>query len=174
MSITSMRTGSFNEDEGIYPDPYSTIVLRARECRKTSNELCTTAECPCSRLAPPGFYLGGLPTDVPIAGTMRVPNPNGTGFVTRIALLHPVSPFMTANDLGYTEQDIVESPGSVPAYLPIARAKIRDSKQNCFWPSRYQPADNSDECTLGAGQNSCCNRLGVADAEFLASCAPLP
>lgn len=174
MSISSLRTGSFDEVGGDYLDPYSTVVLRARECLKSSNEACTAADCPCANLAPPGFFLGGLPTDVP-ADTMLVADPDGNGRkVTRVALLHPVSPFMTANDLGYTEEDIAVAPGNVPAYLPIARAKIRDTKQNCFWPSRYEPADGSARCTLGPGQNSCCNRIGETDASFFANCAPQP
>ncbi len=172
MSIGSMRTGSFDEQKGEYVDPYSTLVFRSRECQKLDTKPCAPGkQCPCKVLQAPGFYLGGLPTDAP-PDSMLVPNAMGTGKVTRVALLHPVSPFFNANDLGYTEEDIVAAPGNIPTYLPIARAKIKDVKQNCFWPSQYR--SSGGDCVLGPGENSCCNRSGVADSKFLGLCAPIP
>ncbi|MEY4722685.1 MAG: hypothetical protein RLZZ324_198 [Candidatus Parcubacteria bacterium] len=163
MSTTSMRTGSFDEKRGAYKDPFSTIVLRSHECAKTGTQACTAASCPCTELDAPGFYLDSTLVD----------DANG-GKVTRIALLHPVTPFLTANDLGYTEADINAYPADIPAYLPVARAKIKDAKQNCFWPSKFQTDPGAPECTLGPGQNSCCNRSGQTDASFLSVCAPNP
>ena len=172
MSVSSMRTGSFDEQKGEYRDPYSTLVFRSRECQKLNTTPCAAGkQCPCKVLESSGFYVGGLPTDVP-PDSMLVPNPSGAGKVTRVALLHPFAPFFTANDLGYTEADIVVAPGNIPSYLSIARAKIKDVKQNCFWPSRY--GSSGAACTLGPGQNSCCNTSGIADSKFLGQCAPIP
>ncbi len=172
MSIGSMRSGSFDEKTGAYNDPYSTLVFRSHECQKLNTAPCAPGkQCPCTVLTAPGFYIGGLSTDNP-PNSMLVPNPMGTGKVTRVALLHPVSPFFSANDLGYTEEDIAAAPGNIPSYLPIARAKIKDVKQNCFWPSQYKPT--GAECVLGPGQNSCCNRSGITDGMFLGQCAPIP
>lgn len=169
MSVASMRSGSYDEDKADYADPYSTLVFRSYECQKLSTAACKPGSCPCSRLDPPGFYIGGLMSDTP-PQSMLVPDPKGGGKVTRLAFLHPVVPFFTANDLGYTESDINASPLNIPSYVPIARAKIKDAKQNCFWPSRYSPTGS--DCVLASGQTSCCNKTGLKDAKFTGQCAP--
>lgn len=166
MSIGSMRTGGFSEQTGTYTQSTSTLVLRSKECAKTTADACPTppSQCPCENIDPPGFFVdAGLPFE----------NPMGSGaYVTRTRFLHPVRPFYTANDLGYTDSDILNYPDNVPVYTPIARAQIRDTKQNCFWPSQYKPAPAASECTLGPGQYSCCDRTGSADSNFLGNCAP--
>ncbi len=173
MSVGSMRTGAYGElpPPGAYKDPYSTVVLRSYECEKTDRETpCQPGvKCPCNRLEPAGFYIGGQDSDSLAPGSMLVPNPSGTGYVTRMSILHPAYPFFTADDLGYTEDDVAAAPENVPAYLPILRAKLKDTKQNCFYPSRFQ------DCSAAAGPNpnSCCNKYGEDDGQFLGKCTPV-
>lgn len=165
MSVTSLRTGTFDEKLARFPDPYSTVVLRSRECQKTSNQVCVDAQsCECARIAPPGYFLG----------VSLVTGENGVGVVSRVDMLHPAAPFRTANDLGYSDEELLLATANVPVYVPIARAKLRDDKQNCFWPSRYEPTDGSTACTLDGGEYSCCVDEGVSDGAFPSVCAPLP
>lgn len=173
MSVSSMRTGAYSElpPPGDYKDPYSTVVLRSYECEKTDRETpCLPGvKCPCNRLEPAGFFLGGQDSDSLAPGSMLVPNPSGPGYVTRMSILHPAYPFYTADDLGYTEEDVAVAQENVPAYLPILRAKLKDTKQNCFYPSRFQ--DCSD--AVGPNPNSCCNKYGEDDGTFLGKCSPI-
>ncbi|HTK04231.1 MAG TPA: pilin [Candidatus Eisenbacteria bacterium] len=167
MSIGSLRTGGFDELTGQYTSSTSTLVLRSKECAKNSADACPgppPSSCPCTEIDPPGFFVdAGLPFE----------DPPGSGtFVTKTKLVHPFRPFYTANDLGYTETDIIVYPDNIPVYAPIARAQIKDTKQNCFWPSVYKPAPAASECTLGAGQLSCCQKDGTADSALINDCAP--
>jgi len=167
MSIGSLRTGGFDEQSGEYTSPTSTLVLRSKECAKNSADACPgppASTCPCTEIDPPGFFVdAGLPFE----------NPPGSGtFVTKTKFVHPFRPFYSANDLGYTETDILLYPDNIPVYAPIARAQVRDTKQNCFWPSVYKPAPAASECTLGPGQLSCCQKNGVADSALINDCAP--
>ncbi len=164
MSIGSIRTGGFDETKIAYTDSASTVVLRSRECAKTGTATCTSSSCPCTLIEPPGFFIdSGVPVEMP----------TGSGaYVTVMKYMHPVRPFFTANDLGYTVDDIAASPSSIPTYVPIVRAQLRDTKQNCFWPSMYRTPQGS-ECALTSGQNSCCDKSGTSDSAFLSACAPL-
>ncbi|MEY4744610.1 MAG: Type secretion system pilin, partial [Candidatus Parcubacteria bacterium] len=168
MSIGSMRTGGFDEiATQHYVPATSTLVLRSKECAKNSADPCPgppPSSCACTEVDPPGFFVdAGLPVE----------NPPGSGtFITRLSFVHPARPFYTANDLGYTEPDIVNYPDNIPVYAPIARAQMRDTKQNCFWPSVYKPSPGSGDCTLGADQYSCCERTGSADGSLVTNCAP--
>lgn len=173
MSVGSMRSGGFNETLNRFSSPTSTLVLRSKECAKSSADPCpgvdppaAATSCPCTDIDPPGFFIdAGLP----------VPNPSVPGqFFTRIKFVHPFRAFYTANDLGYTEADIDLYPDNIPVYTPIARAQVRDTKQNCFWPSKYKPDGdlNAPECTQGGDEYSCCDRSGSRDDEFLGDCAP--
>lgn len=173
MSVTSMRTGGFDEDAGDYPDRFSTVVLRSHELQKTSSAICTSpSDCSFVRIAPPGFFLGGQDSDE-IPGTMLVKDATTGDLVTRISMIHP-APFKLANDLGFSEDEKNAVPNVIPAYVPVARAKLRDTKQNCFWPSRYATSDTSSECLLGSDQLSCCNQSGTEDGTFKTVCAPMP
>lgn len=164
MSIGSMRSGGFNEQLGQFSQATSTLVLRSRECAKTNADACPTppSQCPCVNVDPPGFFLdAGVPIE----------NPPGSGnFITRVRFIHPIRPFYTANDLGYNDSDIVNYPDNIPVYAPIARAQVRDTKQNCFWPSQFKPVES--DCIQGEDEYSCCERLGSTDSTFLNNCAP--
>jgi hypothetical protein len=58
-------------------------------------------------------------------------------------------PFFTANDLGWLPTD--PNP-DLPVYIPVFKARLRDTRQNCFYPSE------AINCT-GSGQASpyCCD-----------------
>jgi hypothetical protein len=159
MSISSIRTGFFDEAAGTYPDEDATVVLRARELEKQGSAPCT-ASCPTRPLDPPGFFV-----ETEIVAQGDVP-------VTRLRLLHPARSFLKANDLGFTADDLKVFPQGTPTYVPVARASLKDDRQNCFWPSVYQPASATDECLLGAGQSSCCVRDGLVDGAFVTTCSP--
>mgnify|MGYP001560717069 FL=1 len=194
MSIGSMRSGGFNEPDDEYGSPTSTLVLRSKECAKTSEALCPGVDpdgplgvCPCTDIDPPGFFIdAGMPVDrAALAANPGYPNcgpgvstnclgPCTSGnCVTRTRFVHPFRAFYTANDLGYTDAEIDLYEDNVPVYAPIARAQIKDTKQNCFWPSQYKPAGNDgSECLLAGQEYSCCKTLGSPDDSFLSDCAP--
>ncbi|HSD12578.1 MAG TPA: pilin [Patescibacteria group bacterium] len=163
MSIGSMRTGGYVDSPGParYVPSTSTLVLRSKECAKDSADPCPgppKSQCACTNIDPPGFFVdAGLPIEDPL-----VPG----HYVTRVSFVHPARPFYTANDLGYTEADIDMYKENIPLYVPIARAQMRDTKQNCFWPSVFKPAPASTDCSLGTGQYSCCDRKGSEDQDI--------
>lgn len=160
MSIGSIRTGQFEELQGQYNPDTATLFLRSRECAKHNpNESCPNppTKCDCTNVEPPGFFIDA---GKPLTGN------NGQSY-TKMSFLHPVRPFYTANDLGYTDTEIANYPENIPQYVPIARSQIRDTKQNCFWPSSFV------QCTTSAtGQTSCCNRTASPDSGFLSNCSP--
>lgn len=171
MRTESMKTGGFVEQDQKFGSPFSTLVLRARECAKVQNAVCEKdVRCPCVDGDPPGFfYDAGEP--ITILATDKTPEHD----VTKITFRHPGRAFYTANDLGYTDQDIEDGGGldaNIPIYVPIVRAKIQDTKQNCFWPSTYTPTAPGAECLATADNTSCCNRSGLADAGFPGECSP--
>ncbi len=158
MSVAAIRTGSFDEAANTYAPSSSTISLRSHECLKTGTAVCKpNSPCPCTPVEPPGYFIdSGAP----------LPNPDGT-FYTKMSFLHPVRPFYTANDLGYTDADVLAG-ASIPMYVPIARAQLRDTRQNCFYPSKFT------SCSTNAsnGQTSCCNSQVTPDGTFLTTCTP--
>lgn len=167
MSIGSLRSGGFDEQTGTYSSPTSTMVLRSKECAKNGSAQCPgppPSTCPCTEIDPPGFFIdAGLPFEDP---------PGSGNFVNKTKFVHPFRAFYSANDLGYTEQDILLYPDNIPVYAPIARAQVRDTKQNCFWPSVFKPSPGASECDLATGQLSCCQKTGTTDGSLLSDCAP--
>jgi hypothetical protein len=158
MSIGSIRTGSFDEATSAYIPTTSTLSLRSRECHKNGTDACKpNTACPCTPVEPPGYFID---SGTPIA------NANGS-FSTKMKFLHPVRPFYTANDLGYTDADVLAG-ASIPMYGPISRAQLRDTRQNCFYPSKFT------SCSTNAsnGQTSCCNSQVTPDGTFLTTCTP--
>jgi hypothetical protein len=141
LSITSLRTGAPE-------DPTATVSLDSTECRKDGEDACGVGTpCTCTELAPPYFFLStGVPQDV------------GGDPATRLSLEHRV--FATANQLGYTEDDIAVFPNGIPRYVPILRATIRDSRQNCFFPS-VGYACPAGTMTADGGATSCCDRTAL-------------
>lgn len=159
MSISSIRTGGFDEATGAYRDDNSTVVLRSRELEKISSGPCTDS-CQTARLEPPGFFV-----ESDLVSQDGEP-------VTVMRLRHPARPFYKANDLGFTSDDLIVFAEGYPIYVPIARARLSDLKQNCFWPSVYRPEAGTGECSLSAGQSSCCTVEPLADGQFVTSCTP--
>jgi hypothetical protein len=165
MSISSIRTGGYDETTNDFTEDDSTIVLRSREMEKQAGSpACPgTAAKPCVtvRLEPPSFYA-----ETEIA---TVPTPH-----SRIYLRHPGRAFYKANDLGFTfEEQQGGYDSTVPIYVPIARARLRDTLQNCFYPSYYKPTPTATECGSDtAGQTSCCDISANSDTEFKTKCSP--
>lgn len=149
ISVTSLRTGK--ED-----DPRATLVLDSHECVKNGNDVCEPGKpCTCTPADAPWFFPDlGAPVAV-----------QGGGEGSELSIYH--RPFFTANELGYTEGDIAAFPEGAPRYVPQLRAKIKDVRQNCFYPSVgfSCPADvmNGPD-----GPSSCCDR--EAQNDF--SCPP--
>lgn len=70
--------------------------------------------------------------------------------------------FFTGNELGYTDDEMDRYGANRPTYAPVVRARIRDTRQNCFWPSvGYRCPEG-----LMIGETdpkSCCNREAADD-----------
>lgn len=153
MSITSIRTGKST-------DPRATFVLDASECKKVS---CATTTCTCTDLDDPSFFVESqlLPPPPPSQPPVR----------TKMLVNHRL--FFTANDLGYTEAEVQFFPRGIPKYVPALRAKLKDDKQNCFFPSRYEPQNGAcagldvdreppvGSETVGKLKTSCCNKTAM-------------
>lgn len=164
MSISSIRTGGYDEASNDFSDEDSTIVLRAREMTKQTDspECPGTGAAPClvSRLDAPPFFME---TEVATA-----PSPH-----SRIYLRHPARAFYKANDLGFTFEEQQVYPDAVPIYVPIARARLRDTLQNCFYPSHYRTTPTASDCLAGAAnQTSCCATAASSDDNFKKQCSP--
>lgn len=165
MSISSIRTGGYDETANNFTDDDSTLVLRAKEMEKRAGSpACPgTADEPCrtNRLDPPSFYA-----EMELA---TAPTPH-----SRIYLRHPDRTFYKGSDLGFTSDEIQSGYDSaIPMYVPIARARLRDTLQNCFYPSYYKPTPTAEECENGtADQTSCCDIYAKSDANFRAQCSP--
>jgi len=147
MSVMSMRTGAYDEDENAFSDDRTTISLRSKELAKESlDQDCSDPDvaCPYVSLDPPYFFidLGEGPEE--IGGIKR----------TRMMITHRI--FFTANDMGYTMEETASWPERLPVYQPVIGAQIQDTLQNCFFPSVGWNCDMGDN-------NSCCNRVGQED-----------
>ncbi|OGM01240.1 hypothetical protein A2480_01770 [Candidatus Uhrbacteria bacterium RIFOXYC2_FULL_47_19] len=147
MSVRSMRTGAYDEVRNAFSDGRTTIALRAKELAKKSlDQDCSdpAEDCPYIQLDPPYFFmdLGEGPVEI------------GDEMVTRMMITH--RGFFTANDMGYTMEEMVSWPGRLPVYQPVIGAQIQDTLQNCFFPSVGW------NCAMG-DNNSCCNRNGQED-----------
>jgi hypothetical protein len=149
MSASSMRGGSYNEgraeEDSIFTTEEANLAIRSRELDKMDRaETCETEEgsCETEDLDPPYFYagLGDGPIEV-----------NGEE-VSRMVLDH--RDFMGTSDLGWSEAEILAHPEYIPIYQPVVGSKVRDARQNCFYPSDYSAC-------VEDGRNSCCNRIGV-------------
>lgn len=138
MMLSSMRTGVYPP---VPPAP-PTIMLQAKECRKSGGGPCIPV------LDPPAFFPT---TEITMLGNDQV---------TNLIVKHRV--FFTASDLGYTDDDINANPSLTPKYLPIIGSQMRDTKQNCFFPSK------ASVCEGGAA--FCCNRDALDQAGFQNSC----
>lgn len=152
MSIGSIRTGMFDESTGAWADTRTTLAIRSKECAKNDPKQDCAADgyCPCTDLDPPSYFVD--------SGTGPVDN-GGTD-VTEMKIVHRT--FFTADELGYTEQDRAAFPEIIPVYQPVIRARIKDAKQNCFFPSQgYQCPDG------GEANPSCCNRATVAGDRYV-------
>jgi len=152
MSVTSLRTGIYDELAGQFPDIASTVAMRSRELEKNDpEEDCSqTLDCQYTQLDPPWFFLEATP------------EPPEDPEYSVLKVLH--RPFFMANELGYTEIDlsVEEMLDRIPIYQPIVRSKIKDSKQNCFYPSRGMSGGYTCDATE---ENAACCNLGEYDQE---------
>ena len=134
MSPTSMTAGT-------------NVYINSSEWRKTASKACTAATLDkCEKLAPP-----------PVVVEISDPLDDGAGhFHTVMNVLH--REFFNANDLGWSEQD---ASTVVPKYLPVIRAQVKDTTQNCFFPSVGY------ECTgVDAVNSSCYNRTSGSSFDW--------
>ncbi len=146
MSVSSMRTGGYLGGDYVFTDDRTTIALRAQERLKADfNEDCTDPAAPCTEaeppLDPPWFQISVGDGPVEIDGIDR----------TVMRIEHRT--LFTANDLGYNEEEIGEHPDFIPIYAPVLGARIRDTRQNCFYPSVGYGCSET-----GPGATSCCDR----------------
>ncbi len=148
VSVGSLRTGGFDESTGRFADDRSTVVLRSYECVRDDGADCSegSPNCTCAPLPPPSFFL-----DTELA--------EADGNQISILRLRHRS-FLTGNDLGYTRAEVLLRPELTPKYQPVVRAKVKDTKQNCFFPSV------GFNCAANPGLPSCCNR----DAQGVFNC----
>ncbi len=153
MSPSSFQTGTLTQ---IVPAvttpptlPTAAVTLKTGECFKhdTStacpNPDATKPPCPCD-----------IPTFPSPFGPIVQRPPTLTENFTVTTISH--ESFLTINDLGYTETDQLQG-ANTPSYAPVLGARIRDDRQNCFYPSRGY------SCDLAPDKKSCCNRVGLDD-----------
>lgn len=139
LSVGSLRTGGYDELGGKFADDRSTVVLRSSECLRNEGADCSLGElCACTLF--PGM---AFTTDAELGDR------NGKQ-ITILRVRH--RPFLTGNDLGYSKEEIRDHPERTPTYQPVVRAKVKDTKQNCFFPSE------GFECAVDNNSPSCCNR----------------
>ena len=114
------------------PDSYgpATIGLRAREISKDG-----------SPIGNPGFSV----------------QPTLIDNDTRTEMVMSHRTFLTANDLGWSLSD--NNPDAVPVYVPVFRARLKDVRQNCFFPSEAVNCEGADR-----DQPYCCNDTVGAEA----------
>lgn len=155
LSVGSLRTGAFDDVRGDFADQYGTVALRVNECQKDADADCAPgAPCDCTPVPPPYFF-----TNVDIVDDATA----GAGEPEQVSVLEiRHRPFLTGNDLGYTAQEITDHPERAPSYVPVLRATVKDTTQNCFYPSRGY------DCDATSNAASCCNR----DAQGSFTCSP--
>jgi len=82
--------------------------------------------------------------------------------ITVMKLLH--RPFYSAGELGWGEQEAKAVLEANPAYLPVVRNKVKDDRQNCFYPSQgylcgiATSTPTTPDIPAGTGFPSCLNR----------------
>lgn len=127
----------------------STVIFDAFECRRDACDP-GTGKCTCTELDPPSFY-----TKV----TMIDSDADGESDQSRLELIH--REFLTANQLGYNQDEIQANQLLVPQYIPSFRAQIQDDRQNCFSPSVGANCPSGTMRTRDQNGNliapSCCN-----------------
>jgi len=148
MSISSMRTGAYLGGDYVFADDRTTIALRAYERLKADwEEDCSDPAAACEEAEPPfdapWFQISVGDGPVEIEGEER----------TVMHIEHRI--FVTANDLGYSQEEIGEHPDFIPIYAPVLGARLRDTRQNCFYPSEGYM------CGTGPGLTSCCDRTAM-------------
>ncbi len=160
ISIGSLISGKLDDKN---PEP--TVILQATEWRKKNpSQVCSVAS-PCGpssmeQLGPPYYTLGV---------DLKQNDVSGEDY-SNLVISH--RQFYTSNDLGWTEADIIDTAFSKPLYFPTIRARIKDDKQNCFYPSQgYGCADVNGQPTSPLSP-SCCDRLAVPAGTVCAGFKP--
>ncbi len=110
----------------------TTVYIMSREWQKRPGtpecEVGKTSltECPRELLAQPTVVIdAGKPVADPETGED----------VTVMKIMH--RPFFTTNDLGWSEKEAREVLADItPVYLPVIRHRVKDDRQNCFYPSQ--------------------------------------
>jgi hypothetical protein len=131
MSVSSMRVGLVSEVKNAQRGTVGMDVYEVSKAGVSSTE----------------YSLG-------LMISARLDNP-ATPTYTIMDILH--RPFSTANELGYTETEILGPgpyAGRTPRYEPVIGNRIKDTRQNCFFPSIHT------QCTTGSGDGTnefCCN-----------------
>jgi hypothetical protein len=135
MSSSSLISGKESDT-----DPKATVILKAKEYKKTGE--CTVGSggsltCPTEELGPPGYSL-----------SMELQEDTDGDQYSTVSINHRT--FFTANELGWTEDDSAFE-GSIPRIEPWVRSIIKDTKQNCFYPSE------GVQCNTTSSMDSCCD-----------------
>lgn len=148
LSTSSIRTGGFDEARQQYTDPLSSVVLRARELVRDAGADCSPGgACESTPLDSKPWFVAEASLDDPDYPTHTV-----------LTIRH--RNFFTGNDLGYMEDEIAVNPDKAPKYAPVVRWRIKDSRQNCFWPSIGYDCSQAAMKAPGSPQmTSCCEQL---------------
>lgn len=129
LSIASLRTGAFGNNT-------VAISLGANECVKRGTAACVAGTtCACDPAPPPAF-------------SVVLNQPTSSTQIMQIQHRQ----FFDSSDLGYSAADVAAVPSVVPTFVPKVGSSLRDTLQNCFYPSA------GFSCPVGS--SSCCNRTG--------------
>lgn len=143
LDVNSLRTGPFTTPNN---NATVTIGLLAKEFRNSGVSPCPAEGCTKTAVTEaPSFEVGLL---LPVAGQQQM------------VITH--RPFFLSNQLGWVKGDEDIDSAIIPQYVPKITAQVRDTAQNCFYPSMgYQCSITSPptlDSVTGKLKTSCCNR----------------
>lgn len=125
------------------------VYILSREWqKKAGTPVCDgVGDCPHDLLAAPTVVIdAGKPVE----------NDQGKD-ITVMKIMHRT--FFTANDLGWGEEEATNVLEATPFYMPVIRNKVKDDKQNCFYPSQgYLCLDPLTGVPTTEENPSCMNR----------------
>ncbi len=159
ISIGSLISGKLDDKN---PEP--TVILQAKEWKKkNANQTCNT-QTPCL----PDTALEKIGAPFYTLGVELKTNSQTNEDYSNLIITH--RQFYTSNELGWTEADAADAANypvySKPLYFPTIRARIKDDKQNCFYPSQgYGCADDFGQPTSPT-KSSCCDRQAVSASPY--------
>jgi len=138
--------------------PEATVSLTMQQCRKIANigecppELQGQQSCP-TQITQGTEKFGTCPVYLGFVLDAGLPLIVNGKQVTLMNIKH--EPLLTSNDLNYTETDTTDY--KTPKFVPVIGAQLRDTKQNCFFPSEFKPDRSGLDKCEDVNNPSCCN-----------------